>query len=323
MAAHLTIASFLHSPATILGQNTQQLKTIDSQKNLHEALKVFAETKVFALPVLKNGQFLGLITIKSVVKQLLGEFYRVGGVSGKSSQEKEKAMSSFSFTHDHLHEIQSHFSKQHVEQHIDVTSKPLSSNATVLEVTNSLQTSDRVVVSDSNGKLTHLYSQSGALKYLGSHMDILGVLAEKEIGSIPNLVTRPAKIIEGSTRALVALSIMVEEGFSSLGFQNDEKDVEGVLSFKDIKAAANNLSPLLNPVADYVNEIRRTDTDNLLRDVVPTVNCSTSDPLKKVIGKLNAVGIHRLFVHEKEEKGYHFTGIITLSDVMKLVLRSK
>jgi hypothetical protein len=34
---------------------------------------------------------------------------------------------------------------------------------------------------------------------------------------------------------LAALSIMVEENFSSLGFYNEDKDVEGVMSFKDIR----------------------------------------------------------------------------------------
>ena len=70
-------------------------------------------------------------------------------------------------------------------------------------------------------------------------------------------------------------------------------------------------------VEDYINRIRRQD----FRDVNPTVNCKSSDSLAKAMLKLDAVGIHRLFVSNDLDKGHHFSGILTLADALVVFVK--
>lgn len=85
---------------------------------------------------------------------------------------------------------------------------------------------------------------------------------------------------------------MVAGNFSSLGIVDEDKTVVGIISYKDFRGAVGDFRSLFTSVESFINKIRRED----FRDVNPTVNCRCSDTLGKVMQKLDAVGIHRLFV---------------------------
>jgi len=170
------------------------------------------------------------------------------------------------------------------------------------------------------------YSQSSVINYVAKNNEQLGPAGEKTVGDL-GCFSQPVKTCEATWLAVVPLAIMAEKGYSSMGIitrddEDDEDDVQiaGVISFKDIKAAKDDFSKLVKTnTGDYINEIRRTDKGNMKKDVVATVNVSKSDKLGRATKKLQAVGIHRLFI--KGDKG-EIAGIMTNSDILKTLLKS-
>jgi len=158
------------------------------------------------------------------------------------------------------------------------------------------------------------------VEYLAKHLDQIGHLGEKTVGEL-NIFSSPVQTVSDDSSPLIGYAVMISSNFSSIGFMDELHEICGVMSFKDIKGAVGDFGGLVNSrIDDFVNEIRRSDTENILKDTVPTVNCKTSDPLGRVIAKLAAVGVHRLFVRDPEEQGHHFKGIITLSSVLRSLL---
>lgn len=76
-------------------------------------------------------------------------------------------------------------------------------------------------------------------------------------------------------------------------------------------------SKLFMETEEYINAIRRQD----FRDMIPTVNLRSSSSLAKSIAKLDACKIHRLFVYGENDKPHHFSGILSLNNVLSVFIK--
>jgi len=178
---------------------------------------------------------------------------------------------------------------------------------------------ERIPIADKNGNIVNVVSQTMIVKYLAANLQQLGSIAAEPVSQL-KAAFAPVQTVTCETPTIVSLAKMKEEGFSSLGFIDSDGQIDGVISYKDIQGAIDNFGNLLSETEDYVNNIRRTDEGNILKDVVPTVNIKSSDTLSKAIAKMAAVGIHRLFIRDDHEQGLHFTGIVTVGDILRVLV---
>jgi len=115
-------------------------------------------------------------------------------------------------------------------------------------------------------------------------------------------------VVDCDTKAVDTFAKMVHSGITGLGIRSREHDIMAVISIKDIKVAAENLATLTLPVDEYIQIVRRAN----LRAIAPSIYCSVDDSFEKVVAKLAAIRMHRVFLHGED---HHSTvGVLSVCE---------
>jgi len=72
-------------------------------------------------------------------------------------------------------------------------------------------------------------------------------------------------------------------------------------------------------IADFLSQIRRADVEHNSNTRAPVIFVHPDATLDKVVGKLAATGVHRLFVAD-DQHGYKPEAVISITDVLRYVL---
>jgi len=293
-------------------KNVREIIGVESESSLSSALQLMAEKKVFAVPVYSSSNstdYIGMLNLHSMLRLIVDLFYEVANIP---SGETEK-LNLFCFTAEDVRAITMKFASHQVKELI-VYFPPLH-RCTFKELINALSKHERVPIVNETNKIINVVSQSTILSYLARNLDSLGKVGSTTIAQA-NLMSSPVQTVNINTPTVVTFALMTKYNFSSMATVDPDFTITSILSLKDIQVAASDFTKLLLPTQDFINEARRKD----YRDVVPTVNCKSSDTLSRIISKLAAVGIHRLFVREEGQQ--QFQGIVSVGDVLRFLVKS-
>jgi hypothetical protein len=139
-------------------------------------------------------------------------------------------------------------------------------------------------------------------------------LGDKKSATIRGLGRFSPRVLvaDCDTKAIDVFSLMVKSGVTGIGIRSREHDLMAVISIKDIRVAVENLSTLFLPVDEYIQIVRRAN----LRAIAPSIYCSVADPLEKVVAKLSAIRMHRVFL--RGEDNHSTVGVLSVWDIVSL-----
>jgi len=110
---------------------------------------------------------------------------------------------------------------------------------------------------------------------------------------------------------------MLHHKYYSLGIIDTEIEPKNVIltmiTLKDVEISFPDFERLLLSTFDFIALARQMH----LKDINPTINCSTSDSLEKVIKKFAVTKIHRLFI--RNEVTNDLSSILTLNHIIKFL----
>jgi len=172
----------------------------------------------------------------------------------------------------------------------------------------------RVVLTNESGQAVNMISQATVVKYLADHVELIGPKGKETVGEL-GIATKPVQSVSQTTPGLQALKRLVRLGVSHLALVNEEGRLTGNLSVKDVRVLLRPgaLRLLLGPVQELVHTSLR---DNL-KDPVPIVHADYSHSLERLIRRLAAVRIHRIYITDSAADLYP-SGVVALSDVLSV-----
>jgi len=268
--------------------------------------------------VINDGKCLGLIDIRSIVEFLVNLFYQRAKIGKDDPHEvKLDKLSKQIFSLEDIVSITQRFDLQSVKDLINIPFKGRTLDLPLKDVIRDLAVHERVPIVNEEGKIVSIISQAVIVKFLVKSIDKLGPRAFASISEL-DIISKPVQTVSEETPTILAFAKMFENNFSALAIvDSEDSQMLGVISFKDFKGSLNDFSKLFVTTEDYIKSVRMED----FRDMIPTVNIKSSSSLAKAISKLNAVGIHRLFTYDENDKPHHFSGVVTLNDVLKVLVR--
>jgi len=291
-----------------IGQVFDQLPTlvsVNSNATIGEALSTLAKHRVYAIPVLDNGNGVGYVDLLSVVKGICA---LVGKVTPLDLSQKAKGASSCG----------EQFLSGNATSLLDNTQNPytrISFEASVKEAVQALTGSARrVALTGTNGEVITIVSASclvRALAYYVNDSSIREILAHKTVGDV---CERSVVTVESSEYLINVAHRMVETGKSSAAIMENNRLIS-VVSLKDFLCfnEAKNWNKLFMPVSEFVTEIRRVTP----KAIFPAISAHETDNLERVLLRFAATRIHRVFVVNAQEK---LCGVISQRDLLRTLV---
>lgn len=92
----------------------------------------------------------------------------------------------------------------------------------------------RVPVIDHQGRVTNLITQSALVAYLAAHLDKLGNIREQTVGAL-TLGHKSVVTASVNLRAIDAFKIMTQHGVSGVAVVDEEGNLIGNISVRDIR----------------------------------------------------------------------------------------
>mmetsp|Transcript_13015 Transcript_13015/g.35443 ORF Transcript_13015/g.35443 Transcript_13015/m.35443 type:complete len:383 (+) Transcript_13015:109-1257(+) len=204
----------------------------------------------------------------------------------------------------------------------------------------------RVACFDSQGRVTHIISQSDIVKFLSSHIPALGHVASKTVSDL-GLVGKKLEMVKPETPAIDAFAQCTSKRLSGLPVVDSEGQLLGNFGITDLRSInPEHFGALALPVAEllalehhtefarfnrrssetdgaparhrFVEERRKTCAE-LGRDVGQTLLVVKPDSkLVEVLDMLAKRRSHRVYIVDGDNKP---VGVVTCTDVLSLALR--
>eukprot|EP00824_Muranothrix_gubernata_P014136 TRINITY_DN29265_c0_g1_i2.p1 TRINITY_DN29265_c0_g1~~TRINITY_DN29265_c0_g1_i2.p1 ORF type:complete len:320 (+),score=70.25 TRINITY_DN29265_c0_g1_i2:80-961(+) len=287
-----------------------QLVTIDINESAHHAFECLCTKNILSAPVFDptSHGFVGLVDILDLVAVVVEAFdatNKAGGVESPAAVSAlEKHFASLT--------VRDIMGRSHANRFCPIPYD--SSLATALEslIQEGVR---RVVLTSPDGTLLNILTQSAVIKFLAARTDNLGDLGACTVEELKMGVRDVVTVDEGQS-ALDAFRIMYRAKVTGLPILDENKKAFGTISAKDLKGIERNeqlYSTLYFPVTGFINRIRQEN----LRATYPVMNCKESDNMKKVIGKLAAAGVHRLWILGD---GHELKGVVSLRDCLQALV---
>jgi len=172
----------------------------------------------------------------------------------------------------------------------------------------------RVPVLNEENQLVDIISQSTMLKYIQKHVQDLEPGMSVTLEQL-GMARKPVATVKSTDTALEVFRVLSMTGRSGLAIVDEDGALVANISASDMKLFIANpsFSLLQTPIIEYLNIIRRQK----LKETVPVVIVKQHHTLAKVIRKLVATGMHRVFVVDDEHKPI---GVVSLTDIMQHVV---
>jgi len=174
----------------------------------------------------------------------------------------------------------------------------------------------RVPIMDNSGeKIINLLTQSAVVAYLAKHVNQLGPHMHKslkELGFLPKQVIS----IDYNRRAIDAFKLMAEHRISGLPVLDIERKLMANISARDLRSLQHDarlFKRLYHSVSEFVTSVRQAD----MKAVHPSICCTFDDSFQKVVLKLAAARIHRIYVIDEHRFP---VSVVSLHDVLLKIL---
>jgi len=195
---------------------------------------------------------------------------------------------------------------------------PVTIGSNLLDAVNLMANNhvQRIPVLDSEGKITNLLTQSAVIDYLAKHIDQLGPSIQKTLKEL-NFEKKSVISIDHNKRAIDAFRLMAENHISGLAVLDSDKKLMANISARDLRSIQHDarlFERLYYSVGEFVSHVRQAN----YRAIHPSICCTFDDTFQKIIMRLAATRIHRMYVVDENR---HPISVISLHDVLAKILQ--
>jgi len=285
------------------------LIVIQTQTTVPRALKILIANNIYSAPVLdeSSGEYYGFIDLVDIVTFIVQIFdeTRVLGENFLTELEQEER-----------------FAMEYSSQVADLSRKnpvhPLKKGSKILEAIKIFaSTGTHRIPIVYNRKIEQVLTQSAVLSWVVKHKDQLGSVLTKTVQEL-NLGMKHVFSVYPETKAIDALTLMAKHKVSAVAVLDHDGSLFTNISAKDLRVLANErvFRKLYSSCLEFVQAARAAD----MKETAAAMYCHPEDTIDKVISKLEAIGIHRLYVCDAAR---HPIGVITLGDVLGAILEHR
>lgn len=299
-----------------LSHGPLQVRTVDAERTVGEALQEMAEHNMLSLPVLKNGKYVGMLDSMDVLGELIATL---------EDKQRGTLRESETTAAGYQHSITD---KEVFEQ---VTSRPLSQfkytgkdtvseNTTILDAIQNTFLPNRlhrVTVLNNDGKIVNVLTQKDIAKFITRYPDILGERADKTIEEL-GFLRRKVRHVNYRDTMMKAFQVMYHSSARAVAVVNGKGhlvanvhvgDLKGLKSFYQLRLMICFAKSQVPNPEDY-------PPDGIPLPLPPT--CSPTATLSSVVQLLMEFSQRRVYVID--EKGYPVSEV-TLSDIFRCIVK--
>lgn len=194
---------------------------------------------------------------------------------------------------------------------------PVSASATLLEAVNKMATNhvQRIPIVNKDNHITNLLTQSAVIEYLAKHVDQLGPAIQKSLKEL-HFERKPVISIDHNKSAIEAFKLMADNRISGLAVLDSDKKLMANISARDLRSIQKDtqlFERLYYSVGEFVSHVRQAN----YRAIHPSICCTFDDTFQKIIMRLAAARIHRIYVVDEHR---HPISVISLHDVLAKIL---
>jgi CBS-domain-containing membrane protein len=173
----------------------------------------------------------------------------------------------------------------------------------------------RVPIEDKDGKLVDIISQSAIVSFINRNSEKLKSVLNQTLGDL-GLAKKTVISVRDTDSAINCFKLITTKNLSGLAVVDKDGRVVGNTSASDMKLFIQmpSFRILKMPLVEYLNVIRRQN----LKDVVPVVGVKAGDTLGKVVAKLAATNMHRIFVIDDDRRPI---GVVSCRDIIEKCLK--
>eukprot|EP00735_Rhodelphis_limneticus_P008935 TRINITY_DN239_c0_g1::TRINITY_DN239_c0_g1_i1::g.1611::m.1611 TRINITY_DN239_c0_g1::TRINITY_DN239_c0_g1_i1::g.1611 ORF type:complete len:322 (-),score=84.78,sp/A1CQZ4/SDS23_ASPCL/25.70/6e-13,CBS/PF00571.23/7.9e-09,CBS/PF00571.23/2.8e-08,CBS/PF00571.23/8.2e-06,CBS/PF00571.23/4.1e-12 TRINITY_DN239_c0_g1_i1:711-1625(-) len=282
--------------------------TLESDDTVFKALETLAVNKISSSPVFQDGVLVGLISYTEIVRfilSILGDH----ATDGHTRQYLIKVL-----------EHGDHWKKHPIKEIMSREVAVLPSTASLAEVAilMTAQNARRVLISDPEGNLHSVISQSALVSYLCGHLDAIRAqvsLTVEEAG----FALKHVHTVSHKEHAVNAFSLMAKHNVTAVGVTDLHGALLGSISASDIKILLHQhaVDLLTEKPIDFISKVRALNVEYTF---VPVVTCSPKTTLATCMEKLKATKMHRLYVSDEKRNPL---GVISFRDILKRLTTSQ
>eukprot|EP01113_Clastostelium_recurvatum_P007601 TRINITY_DN1354_c0_g1_i1.p1 TRINITY_DN1354_c0_g1~~TRINITY_DN1354_c0_g1_i1.p1 ORF type:complete len:314 (-),score=98.25 TRINITY_DN1354_c0_g1_i1:755-1696(-) len=296
-----------------VAQPAENMIIVDSQASIGQTLNVLIKNNILCAPVQEksSGQFIGLVDMLDLVTFLV-----------------EYVKNRESLNNDFLSFIAEDTFQPRTASDLSDLSKrnkmcPVPQGASLLEAMTVMATNHvqrvPVMIMGPKGEFTgviSLLTQSAVIAFLAKHTSELGGLAKTlhEVGFGPKEVF---SIVEDKP-ALDAFKMMASHHISGLPVVDTDNQLLANISARDLRVIANDpkmFQYLAIEAGDFVTHIRTSNPSP--KDMHPSISCTLEEPFHRVVSKLAAAHIHRIYITDSQRK---LVSVVSLHDIIQKVI---
>jgi len=165
------------------------------------------------------------------------------------------------------------------------------------------------------GEIISLLTQSAVIEYLAKNVDQLGLAVNRTLKEL-NFEKKSVISIDHNKRALDAFKLMAEHRISGLAVVDGSRKLIANISARDLRSIQSDnrlFERLYYSVGEFVSHVRQAN----YRAIHPSICCTFDDTFQKVIMRLAATRIHRIYVVDEHR---HPISVISLHDILTKAL---
>jgi len=291
-----------------LAPSSSPVVVVDSQDSLAKTFLTMVKSNILCAPVLDrtNNTFIGLIDMIDIacfVVDIAKNTEKLGSdyVDFMSEEEEFKGRKTLDV--------------------VDLSKRnklfPVTVGSNLFDAVSKMATNhvQRIPIMDREGNITNLLTQSAVIDYLAKHAEQLGPSLKKTLSEL-NFGEKPVISINHNKPAIEAFKLMAENRISGLAVVDDSKKLIANISARDLRSIqqdARLFERLYYSVGEFVSHVRQAN----FRAIHPSICCTLDDTFQKIIMRIAAARIHRIYVVDESR---HLVSVISLHDVLAKIL---
>jgi CBS-domain-containing membrane protein len=174
--------------------------------------------------------------------------------------------------------------------------------------------SQRCPIVDDQSRIVGMITQADVLQFIANNKFEFGDFAKKTVKEL-NLGTRPVITVTKQTRTVDAYHTLYKNKISGIGIEDDEGELIGNLSTRDLKyLTTDKIYQLLCDTATHFFQMIRS---NEVNETSPAISCSEKSEIGYIIARMAVNRIHRMYICDNHN---HAIGIISLRDIIASVI---
>jgi len=288
---------------------------VDSKASVAQTLNTLVKSNVLCAPVFDReaNQFTGLVDMLDLVTLLVEVTKNMGSMSQDyvAYMEKEE-------------ELQSRTASQISDLSKRNKMCPVPLEATLLDAMRVMSKNhvQRVPVMSVNQKgefvaVSGLLTQSAVVAFLAKHAAELGPEFSRSLRDM-GFEEKKVISISDTTPAIEAFRLMAENRISGLPVLDSDGKLLANISARDLRVIASDpkmFQHLYLDAGDFVTHIRMADVAT--KTVHPSISVTLEESFQRVIAKLAAAHIHRIYVTDQQRMP---VSVISLHDIIAKIL---